>query len=246
MSIFLLTLASLTGWFISSLAGGGSPFILIPAIGFFLGTAAVAPVITIVMLMGNSQRVFIYWRDIDWQLMWWYLPGALTGAVLGAFIFTKIQMEWLSILLALLLITSSISYIVGGSESSFQVRAWYFLPVGFIYAFLSGLLGSSGPILNPLYLNYGLLKEDMIATKSINVLVVHVAKMFTYAAAGALSWPYLLYGLIMGIAAFPGNWLGQIALKQMSEERFRQFVFGFVAFSGMLILWEQRSFLLFW
>jgi len=33
-----------------------------------------------------------------------------------------------------------------------------FLPAGFVYAFLSGLIGSIGPC-NLFYLNYGLLKK---------------------------------------------------------------------------------------
>jgi len=61
------------------------------------------------------------------------------------------------------------------------------------------------------YLNYGLVKEKMIATKSAHVLVVHMAKMVTYAAFGAMTMPYLGYGLVISITAAPANWLGQLA-----------------------------------
>ncbi|MGK7876105.1 MAG: sulfite exporter TauE/SafE family protein [Xenococcaceae cyanobacterium] len=246
MIIFWLTLASFASWFVSTLGGGGTPLLLIPAIGLFLGSPAVPPVLTTGMLLGHPQRVFLYWRDIDWRVMWWYLPGAVIGAGLGAFVFTQIQLEWLPILLALFLICSTFSYGLGGNKESFQVRAWYFLPAGFIYAFLSGLVGSTGPLLNPFYLNYGLVKEQMIATKSANMVVVHVAKIIIYASFGALTLPYLVYGSLIGIAAFPGNWIGQMALKKVSEQRFQQLVVVFVAFSGMLILWEQRDFFAFW
>lgn len=115
-----------------------------------------------------------------------------------------------------------------------------------MYAFLSGLIGSIGPVLNPFYLNYGLVKEKMIATKSAHVLVVHIAKMVTYAALGALTMPYLGYGLVIGIAAVPGNWLGQMVLQKISEEQFRQLVIALVTISGCLILWDQRDFFAFW
>ena len=45
MTLIWLSIASAVGWFISSLAGGGSSLILIPMISLFLGTAALAPVI---------------------------------------------------------------------------------------------------------------------------------------------------------------------------------------------------------
>lgn len=246
MTILLLVLASFVAWFISSLAGGGSPFIIIPMVNFLLEPQAVPPVVTTGMLLGNFQRALVLRQDIDWQLTWWYLPGAILGAVLGAFVYTQTQLQWLQVLLGLFLVSSIFSFKGGKEEQSFSVKGWFFLPAGFVYAFLSGLIGSIGPVLNPFYLNYGLVKEKMIATKSAHVLVVHIAKMVTYAAFGALSLPYLGYGLVIGIAAVPANWLGQMALQKISDEQFRQFVIAIVTISGLLILWDQRDFFAFW
>ncbi len=246
MSILVLTFASFASWFFSTLAGGGTPLILIPVIATCLGATAVAPVITVGMLIGHFQRLFLYWRSVRWQLMWWYLPGAIVGAGLGAFIFTIVKLEWLSILLGLFLLISIASYKSTADKPLFPVRSWYFLPAGFIFAFLSGLIGSTGPMLNPFYLNYGLDKEETIATKSAHLLVVHIIKILAYAKFGALTWLYLDYGVIIGLAAFPGNWLGQMALQKVSERRFRQFLTSFVALSGILILWQERKFWAFW
>ena len=246
MTILLLVLASFIAWFISSLAGGGSPFIIIPMVNFLLEAQAVPPVVTTGMLLGNLHRTFVFWQDIDWQLTWWYLPGAVSGAVLGAFVYTQTELQWLQVLLGLFLVSSVFSFGFGKKEQSFKISSWFFLPAGFVYAFLSGLIGSIGPVLNPFYLNYGLVKEKMIATKSAHVLVVHVAKIVTYAAFGALTTPYLGYGLVIGITAVPANWLGQLALQKISDEQFRQFVIALVTISGFLILWEQRDFFAFW
>nr|WP_293099573.1 hypothetical protein [Okeania sp. SIO2F4] len=38
MTYVWLTLASILGWFVSTLAGGGSSFLLMPIVGLFLGT----------------------------------------------------------------------------------------------------------------------------------------------------------------------------------------------------------------
>ena len=241
MSIVFLTLASFSSWFISTLAGGGTPIILIPLIGLFMGSVAVPPVLTTVMLVGHPQRLFLYWQHICWRLMWWYLPGAIVGAILGAFIYTQIQLEWLPILLAIFLIISTASYGVKEKESSFKVAPWYFLPSGFVFAFISGLIGSTGPLLNPLYINYGLRKEEMIATKSAHLVVIHIAKMITYGVFGALNWHYLSYGLLMGIAAFPGNWIGQITLRKVSEQNFRKLLVCSVLVTSFFMLWEQRN-----
>jgi uncharacterized membrane protein YfcA len=240
-----LTLTSLIGWFISSLTGGGSPLILIPVLGLFVSATAIPPVVTTAMLLGNSQRVFLYWQKVNWQLLGWYLPGAVVGGSLGAFIFTKTEPEWLIILLGLFLVISSFNHFFSKKKRLFEVKAWYFLPGGFIYALLSGMIGSIGPLLNPFYLNYGLDKEEMVATKSTHMVIVHVIKLITYGVFGALSWSNLNYGLLMGLAAFPGNWLGKKVLQNITQQQFQQMVFGFVALSGMFILWEKRALLSF-
>ena len=120
MTILLLMLASFIAWFVSSLAGGGSPFIIIPMVNFLLEPQAVPPIVTTGMLIGNSQRAFLLWQYIDWQLTWWYLPGAVTGAILGALVFTQTQLQWLQVLLGLFLVSSVFS-LGFGKEQSFKV-----------------------------------------------------------------------------------------------------------------------------
>lgn len=240
MTIFWLLGASCIGWFLSSLAGGGSPLILIPVMSLFLDASVIPPIITIGMLFGNGQRVALYWQEIDLELTRWYLPGAILGAIAGVFLFTKLQLEWLALLLGLLLITSIFSYRLAETLPLFKVKKWLFLPAGFIYAFLSGLMGSTGPLLNPLYLNYGLEKEKMIGTKSAHVLVVHLVKVITYISFGVLSSSIVGYGLIIGIGAFPGNWLGQKVLGRMEASQFRQIAIAFVLISGFMLIWNQR------
>lgn len=242
MIIFLLALASFVAWFISSLAGGGSPYIIMPMVNLLLDAQAIPPIVTIGMLLGNLQRTCVYWEEVDWKLTGWYFPGAIVGAVLGSFVFTQTKLQWLQVLLGVFLVASAAGFWFKPKKPLLQVKGWFFLPAGFVYAFLSGLLGSIGPILNPFYLNYGLVKENMIGTKSAHVLVVHIAKLITYMLLGAMTTSYLGYGLVIGLAAIPANWLGQMALKRMSEQQFRQFVLALVTISGVFILWDQRDF----
>ena len=241
MTLIWLSIASAVGWFISSLAGGGSSLILIPVISLFLGTAALPPVITIGGLFGNAERAYTYREHIDWQVLRWDMPGAVVGACLGAFAFSKLHVEWLGILVAVFLLLSAYSYAFKGEASSFTVKVWYFLPASFIYAFLSGVIGSMGPLLVPFYINYGLQKESLLATLSSTRILIHTVKLISYAAFGVLTVSHIGYGILIGLAAFPGNWLAHSVLERLSEQRFRQLVTSFVMVSGILLLWQQRD-----
>ncbi len=239
-----LTLASTLGWFVSTLAGGGSSFLLMPIVGIFLGAVAIPPIITTGAILGNAERAFAYREKINWTVICWELPGAIVGACLGAFMLTQIPVRWLSFLVGLFLFIFGINLIIKNQQQSFLVREWYFLPAGFIYSFLSGIIGSMGPLLAPFYLNYGLEKEELLGTQAFNRVVVHIIKLIAYAIFGTLTLPYFGYGIIIGIAAFPGNWLGHLVLEQISPQLFRRLVIAFVLFSGVFILWEQRTLLI--
>jgi uncharacterized membrane protein YfcA len=239
--VLILLLTGSVGWFVSAIAGGGSSLILIPVVSLLLGAAAVPATITIGALFGNVERATIYWDKINWKVVRWEVGGTLIGACLGAFTLTRIKLEWLSLLLALFLIVSALTYLFRKDGKIFPVKHWYFLPAGLGYSFLSGLIGSMGPILTPFYLSYGLEKEELLATQAMNRAILQVIKAIAYTVFGILTLPYLGYGILLGLAAFPGNWLGHLILERISKKRFRQIVVCFILFSGVLLLYEQQA-----
>lgn len=241
MAIVTLAIVSFCAWVGSTLAGGGSPFVLIPLVDLMLGTAAVPPVITLGMLIGNAHRILLFWRDIDWLLTAWYVPGAVIGAVLGAYAYTQVHLVWLQILTGLFLLFSIVGLGLTPQDTKFTVKAWYILPAAIIKAFVSGLIGTTGPVLNPFYLSYGLNKEQLLATKATHVVMIHTVKLLTYGLLGVLSLKMLGAGLVIGLAAIPANFLGRAILARMNGQQFRVLVLSTMALSGLSMLWGSLA-----
>jgi uncharacterized membrane protein YfcA len=262
LPIVYLSVASFFAWIVSTLAGGGSPFILIPLVNLLMGSAAVPPVITIGMFFGNAHRVFLFWREIDWVLTAWYAPGAIAGAILGAYTFTQIHLDWLQLVIGVFLIVSAVLFelekkpeklddklddklaeelIPEDIKPKFQLKAWYIMPAGFLKAYVSGLVGTTGPVLNPFYLRYGLVKEKMIATKATHMTIIHLVKIITYGAFAAMSKEQIVAGLAIGLAAVPANLVGKYILSRMSPDQFRQIVLAFMGVGGIWMLWGQKD-----
>lgn len=249
--LVLLSSVSFSAWFISMLVGGGSPLILIPLVTLLLGAPSVAPVLTIGSVLGNLQRIALLWPHIDWSVTLWQIPGVVLGSLLGAYAFTQVDAEGLQIFIAIALIYmvvhSLLSNYLGSLTTDriqlpqFQFKAWHFLPMGFCNAIASGLIGSTGPILNPAYLNYGLEKERMVATRAASLTLTHIIKIIAYSALGVLSPTLVGYGLVIGCSALPANWLGRKVLEKMSAEQFQRAVVGFIGLSGVWMLWQQRA-----
>ncbi|NEP16810.1 MAG: sulfite exporter TauE/SafE family protein [Leptolyngbya sp. SIO4C1] len=245
MPIALLSAASFISWFISMIAGGGSPLLLVPTVNVLLGSQSVAPVLTIGLLAGNLQRCWLLRAHIDWRIAAWQLPGVFVGAGLGAIAFTQIRVEGLQLVIALLLLWMLLHSWLSQHVRlpCWQIRAWQFLPLSFLNAVGSGLVGTTGPILNPAYLSYGLTKEAMIATKSATLVLGHCVKLVVYGSFGVLSPDILGYGALIGLMALPANWLGNQVLQMMSAQQFKRTVFLLIGVSGLLTLWQERGLL---
>ncbi|NJN32135.1 MAG: sulfite exporter TauE/SafE family protein [Synechococcales cyanobacterium RM1_1_8] len=272
MVLLLLAIASFASWLLSMLAGAGSPMVLIPLLTWICGANAVAPVLSLGMLLGNGQRVLMFWSLIDWRLTCWYLPGAIAGAITGAYWLSRMELAWLHWAIALALLAMALDHWRNGrisqaaeaklallpspakvspakvspakvspAKTSRKLAAWAFLPLALLNGIGSALIGSTGPILNPAYFGYGLIKEDLIATKAFHNAALHLVKLAAYVYFGSFTQAHLSYGLVIGAAALPGNWLGQKLLRRMTIPQFKQWAFGFVALSGLLMLGQQAA-----
>ena len=110
-SIVILCVAGYLAWLVSTLGGGGGGMLLIPVITYVkeLGSRAVAPVLAVVTMVDSPMRVYLFRRHIDWKIVRWYLPGAVSGAFLGSVVFVKTEAHWLKVLAALFLLSTSCS-----------------------------------------------------------------------------------------------------------------------------------------
>jgi uncharacterized protein len=245
-TLLLLALGGYLAWLVSILSGGGGAMLLIPLLTWTIGPRGVAPVIAMVTLFDAPVRLTLFWKHVRWDVVRWYLPGAVAGATLGGYVFANTHANWLKVIAGLFLISTVFQYSFGKRERSFNMRRWMFLPIAFVVSLVSGIIGEAGPVLNPFYLNYGVEKEAMIGTKSVNSIAMQATKLASYFAFGALLKEFLLYGVVIGIAAALASWTGKKLLARLEGKRFRQFVITLMVFTGFLMLWQERDVLLGW
>jgi uncharacterized protein len=235
--------AGFVSWVISTLAAGGGSVLIVAAVAVILRGQAVAPVVTMTSALASPARMILLWHWIDWRVVRWYLPGAIGGALLGGWMFSRLSTQWLQIVLALFLISTAWQYRMGARSRSFEMRLPWFLPVSFVSGVTSAVVGASGLLVNPFYLNYGLMKEAMLATRAVNSLAIQLVKIGAYVIFGALHWRLARHGLVAGAGAIVAIWLANPWLQHLTSYRFRQLAVLVMLLGGLLILWQQRSFL---
>jgi len=236
--------AGFINWTISTISAGGGSILMLAVAGIMLKGHAVAPVISLTSAIASPARIVLFWAHIEWRVVWWYLPGAIAGAILGAWIFALVSAQFLHICIGLFLISTAWQYRFGDRARSFRMNLPWFLPVSFVVGLTSAIVGASGLLANPFYLNYGLLKERMIGTRGVNSLIIQLVKISAYATFGVLDWELVRHGLSAGAGAVLGIWLARHLLHRLDPKRFRQIVVFVMLVGGVLILWQQRLWVL--
>ncbi len=236
MTFFILFLSGIFAYIVSTLSGGGGALIMLPIVGFYLGPQVVAPVVNLGNMIGRPARLYLFWKHIDWSITKFYVPAAIVGAILGGLVFAELNADWIQILLGIFLVSTVFQYRFGKKKASFPMKNIYFIPLGLVVSFVSTLFGATGPIMNPFYLNIGLIKEELIATKTANSFFVGIAQLGSYAFLGALHGKLWLYGALIGSGAVIGNIFGKRLLSKMSDEGFRKLVILLMMLSGLLMI----------
>jgi len=225
-----------TAFTLSTISGGGGALMQIPILNFLIGTSQTAPVINLGTFISRPTRIIIFWKHIVWKVFWYYVPSAMIGAVLAAWLFAEVKIYWVQIIVGLFLVSTFFQYRFGKKERSFNVKLWYFVPLGFFISIIGTLTGGMGPILNPFLLNAGIEKESLVGTKAAQSFFLGIAQIGSYAFFGLLTDELWVYGIAMGLGAIVGNLIGKWLLQRMSKLAFRKWVIAIMVISGIVLI----------
>ncbi|WP_230656988.1 sulfite exporter TauE/SafE family protein [Psychrobacter sp. I-STPA10] len=228
---------------ISTVSGGGGALLLIPIVTFLIGAPAAPPVINLGTFIGRPVRLYLFWQDIKWQLVLYYVPSALIGATLAGLLFSRLNAHWIQLIVGIFLLSTVLQYRFGKVDKTFDIPLKGFIALGFLVAFISTLVGGLGPVMNPFYMNAGLQKEDLVATKTANAFFVGIAQLGSYTFFGILTPTLWLYGLILGLGAVVGNIIGKRCLSYMSARQFRFALILLMMMSGIVMIANNWQFI---
>lgn len=234
--LIALFFGGMIAFILSTVSGGGGALLLIPMTSWLLGAPAAAPVINLGTFISRPARLYLFWRDVEWSLISYYVPSAIFGTWLSALLFSRLDAGWMQVVIGIFLISTVFQYRLGKVDKSFDMPKVGFVPLGFVTAFISTLVGGLGPVLNPFYMNAGLKKEDLIATKTANSFFVGIAQIGSYAFFGILTAPLWIYGLVLGVGAIVGNIIGKRFLAGMSVRQFRVMLIVLMVLSGLFMI----------
>jgi len=210
---------ALLGSTIGGIAGFGAGILLLPVAAWTLGTRAAVPVLTVTMLLGNLARIWWSRGELHGGLTLRFIAGAVPTTALGVMIFAGASSEWLARAIgAFLLLSVPLRRFL--SSGRLHVRAAHFPVIGAAIGLLSALVVTTGPVVTPFFLAYGLRRGAFIATEALCAGAMHVTRGLVFARYKMISVEILMIGLVLGVTMFAGSWLGRRLLDRMSDRVF--------------------------
>jgi len=188
---------------ISGAAGFGGALLLLPLLVVYVGAEQAVPLLTVAQLIGNFSRAGFGFSKIQWKPVTLFLIGAIPLAILGALSFLQLPKELVTRCIGLAIIVFVGLKITG----ILKLKPGKFLLVigGGIVGFLSGLVGSAGPIGAVIFLTLGLPPVAYIASEATTALVMHGVKLIIYQQFISLDQQFWLLAILLGIAMILGT-----------------------------------------
>ncbi|QEM13616.1 sulfite exporter TauE/SafE family protein [Mucilaginibacter rubeus] len=234
LTISLLFIIALLAFILSAVCGGGASMILIPVLGLVVPNAQIPVALSLGTASSSLSRVAVMWKSIRWDLVKWFIPPAIPTVWLGAWLLTYVNPVFLQLLLGLFLLWNLSSLfkkqpVLKVREHQSNVAV---LLIGLATGFVSGLTGAVGLIFNRFYLTYGLSKQEIVATRAANEVILHLIKLGLYASFGLLTNNSVIYGVIIAIAAVISSFAVKYVLPLISDRLFQKIGYAAMVISG--------------
>ena len=210
---------ALLGSTIGGVAGFGAGILLLPVAAWTLGIRAAVPVLTVTMLLGNLARIWWSRQDLHGGVTLRFIAGAVPATAIGVMILAGASSDWLGRAIgAFLLASVPLRRVL--TSGRLHVRAAHFPLIGGAVGLLSALVVTTGPVVTPFFLAYGLRRGAFIATEAMCAGAMHVTRGLVFARYRMISGEILIIGLVLGATMFAGAWIGRRMLDRMSDRVF--------------------------
>ncbi|MFZ2087703.1 MAG: sulfite exporter TauE/SafE family protein [Desulfobaccales bacterium] len=207
---------------VSGAAGFGGALLLLPLLVATVGVTQAVPLLTIAQFTGNISRAGFGFSQIHWKPVGLFLAAAVPMSASGALAFVELPKDFVTRSIgAVILLFVTLKYF--GIVRLHEGTALLLIGGGLV-GFLSGLVGSAGPLGAAVFLSLELSPVAYVASEAITALVIHGVKTVVYLKYIFIDRNFWVLAGIMSIAMVLGTWSSKRIIERMSPKSFQRFV----------------------
>jgi uncharacterized membrane protein YfcA len=216
----VLIILTISAFFTSIIAGSigiAGGIIFVGILASFVETSYVVPLHSALMIISNSARIVLFFKNINWRIVGFYSMGLLPGALLGIYIFRLLPKDIIKLSMGVFILAA---ILMPAQKAKAGLGEKVFALVGLLSGFFGIFFGASGPITAPFYIRLGIIKEELIATKSACQALDHLLKVPLFGMIGINVLVYWDIIFLISLAAILGIFIGKKLVNRMSDRAF--------------------------
>ena len=221
---------------VSGIIGAGSSIMLLPVLVFQYGPKQAVPIMAIAALMSNVAKAMAWWREVDWRAFAAYSIPGVPAAALGARTLLVLPARVVDIALGAFFL-AMIPLRRWLHARAFRIGLRGLALAGAAIGFVTGIVLSTGPLSVPAFMSFGLLKGAFLSTEAVSSLALMISKVATFRELGALPFPSVVQGLIIGASVMVGSFAGKAVVQRVSIPTFHHLLDALLLCSGLSLLW---------
>ncbi|TCD01941.1 sulfite exporter TauE/SafE family protein [Erythrobacteraceae bacterium CFH 75059] len=207
---------------VSGAAGFGGALLLLPLLTHMAGAKVAVPLLTVAQLTGNLARIGFNAQAIAWRPVGLFLLGAVPAAALGALSFVSLREDVVVRAVGAALLCFVLLRVTG--VLTLRPSRSLLIGGGALTGFLSGLVGSAGPLGAAVFLSLNLPPPVYIASEAVSAAAMHGLKMAIYGTQLRLDPAFWSVAFALGGAMILGTWAGKRLVEKLSPDRFQRLV----------------------
>lgn len=218
--IVSLSLIALCTSALTSLVGAGGGTVLLLSMLYLLPATSVIPVHGCIQLISNTTRVYLFWKYMQWGVIWRFVALMPIGVYLGLLFYNALDPEHLQLLIAGAILLSLFFSPKKQQQKTGSKSVFYI--VGLLAGFGNMIIGVLAPLLAAVLRFQNLPKEETVGTLGFFGFAGNLFKIVGFALIGFSFVAYLPLLIPTCAASILGSIIGKTLLKRTSTKLFQQ------------------------
>lgn len=235
ISLCAIIMATFFAALLSGSIGSGGGLLLLPILSAIVGVQNAVPMLTSIQIVSNASRAGLSWRSIRWNALFRFASVAVPATLLGSYAFVNLNKGALMHIIGTILVVLIAINFWKGAQKETKTSEKYFMPFAAAAGFLSGMIGTAGPLGPMAFLSLEMSPVEFIATDATCSLILHLVKLSVY--QHSLNIPAELWATSVGLAfvTIAGSWCGKNLAKHIPAATFKKVVMGSLAVSSLML-----------
>lgn len=212
---------------INATFGVGGSLLAYPLLSYWLDGKNIIGVLSIIVVVATAHRLVLYREHFSPTAVKYFLLLGMPFSIVGAYALSLISVTILQVFVGIFLISMTLQGWITAENPSVSKKhegsveaPKYFIGIGAVSGFFTGLIGSAGFINTSFLLRAGFLKEAISVNQAGIALAYSLIKFPIYWEYGIVTPAVVFAGIVGSTGSVVGTFLGSRLLRRLSVDRF--------------------------